>query len=276
MASGVLPLRARPGHAARAIPERGGQALRSHRPARRRNRHVRRGGPPGWRASTTGRCRRAKPSTARSTRSAGSFLQQPPAFSAKKIDGRRSYRLRARVRARRSRSGARTSRPPANRLPEPRSSRSVPRCDRRGECRGRSGSLAVDCSAGFYIRSLAHDLGGRSERARISPALRRTRSGGLDARRGLTLEAAEREPERAVARILPLRAMLPDLPSVVLTAAGTSCAPATARARQPADVAERHGGRVRDRSGCWIESGELVGIAEAGTDARHFCIPQLS
>ena len=44
-------------------------------------------------------------------------------------------------------------------------------------------TLRVDCSAGFYIRSLAHDLGERLGVGGHLVALRRTRSGDFYARR---------------------------------------------------------------------------------------------
>ena len=53
----------------------------------------------GRRRGTTARCRRATRSTPRSTRFRGTFLQQPPAFSAKKIDGHAQLHAGARAAA---------------------------------------------------------------------------------------------------------------------------------------------------------------------------------
>src|SRR5262249_4729107 len=95
----------------------------------------------------------------------GTFLQQPPAFSAKKIDGKRSHKLppsraRGHARLKPSRSSITqkgVAAPPD--LPNPVSVTTyaveVVGVD------GDSVTLRVDCSAGFYIRSLAHDLGDR-------------------------------------------------------------------------------------------------------------------
>jgi tRNA pseudouridine55 synthase len=78
----------------------------------------------------------------------------------------------------------------------------------------------VDCSAGFYIRSLAHDLGERLGVGGHLAALRRTRSGTLTLADAVGLDAVEREPELAAGRVIPLAAMLSELAPVVLTSDG--------------------------------------------------------
>ena len=65
-------------------------------------------------------------------------------------------------------------------------------------------TLRVDCSAGFYVRSLAHDLGDRLGTGAHLAALRRTRSGDFtlaDASRS-TRPSASRE--RGGRRVIPL------------------------------------------------------------------------
>jgi tRNA pseudouridine55 synthase len=157
----------------------------------------------------------------------GTFLQQPPAFSAKKIDGKRSHKL-ARARARDdarlkpSRSGTISTDildppdPPG--LPDPVSVTTyaidVVSTD------GDTVTLRVDCSAGFYIRSLAHDLGERLGVGGHLVALRRTRSGTLTLADAVGLAAIEREPDLAARRVIPLAEMLPGLAPVVLTSDG--------------------------------------------------------
>src|SRR5262245_53837740 len=96
----------------------------------------------------------------------GQFLQQPPAFSAKKIGGRRSYDL-----ARRGPS-----------LPVP--DQSLPRPQPVTVHRlqiltvdGDAVTVSIDCSAGFYVRSLACDLGERLGTGGHLIGLRRTCSG---------------------------------------------------------------------------------------------------
>src|SRR5437868_481732 len=151
----------------------------------------------------------------------GTFLQQPPAFSAKKIGGKRSHELaRARVRAgaaadrrlQSSRSDA------AAALPAP-AAVTAHAIDVVG-VHGETVTLRVDCSAGFYVRSLAHDLGERLGTGAHLVALRRTRAGDWTEDHAIALEAAERAPDDAIAAIVPMSAMLPRLPAFTLTPDG--------------------------------------------------------
>jgi len=80
--------------------------------------------------------------------------------------------------------------------------------------------IRIHCSAGFYVRSLAHDLGQRLGIGAHLAALRRTRSGDCLLADALALEAAEADPEAARAAIVPLDRMLPGVPAVVLTQDG--------------------------------------------------------
>ncbi len=66
-------------------------------------------------------------------------------------------------------------------------------------------TLRVDCSAGFYVRSLAHDLGERLATGAHLAALRRTRSGRLTVGQALDLGTAERDPRRAANAIIRWR-----------------------------------------------------------------------
>jgi tRNA pseudouridine55 synthase len=158
----------------------------------------------------------------------GTFMQQPPAFSAKKIDGQRSYKLARAARATHPAPSHLPRLDPANppdlpdppALPAPTSVTTT-----RVEILGigaDSVTLAVDCSAGFYIRSLAHDLGERLGVGAHLTALRRTRAGDFGLARAITLDAAERDPHAAAAALVPLAGMLNALPSVVLTPEGAS------------------------------------------------------
>ena len=175
----------------------------------------------------------------------GTFLQQPPAFSAKKIDGKRSHAL---ARARRRAAHEPLDRPDSRNPPGPPGLPDLPGppglldlpdlpappgppglpapvrvavhrldvADVSGDC----ATLIVHCSAGFYVRALAHDLGARLGVGGHLVALRRTRAGdfGLDA--ALPLDTAEQQPDRARAAVISLAGMLPRLPVVVLTADG--------------------------------------------------------
>jgi tRNA pseudouridine55 synthase len=159
----------------------------------------------------------------------GTFLQQPPAFSAKKIDGQRSYKLARAARAKGGHAGPplqvadaprtahlATPGPPA--LPAPVSV--TAHAIRILSVDGDHVTLRVDCSAGFYIRSLAHDLGQRLGIGAHLAALRRTRSGGFGLDRAVALDLAERDPGALTSALVPLADMLPSWPSVVLTDEG--------------------------------------------------------
>ena len=173
----------------------------------------------------------------------GTFLQQPPAFSAKKIEGQRSYKLarnarNARPQPSRHASAARDPLDPPGlpdpldlpdpALPPPASVTAhairIVSLDRDHV------TLSVDCSAGFYVRSLAHDLGQRLGLGAHLTALRRTRIGDFGLDGALALDALERDPSTAAKALVPLSGALPYWPSVVLTADGV------VRARHGQDI----------------------------------------
>jgi tRNA pseudouridine55 synthase len=191
----------------------------------------------------------------------GTFEQQPPAFSAKKIAGRRSYET-----ARAARQLASPASPPA--LPDPPGPPALPALpapvsvtvhhlamvDLADDC----ATLTVECSAGFYVRSLAHELGVSLGLGAHLAALRRTASAGLTLADAIPLEAAERSRDAAVAAIVPIERMLQDLPSVVLDRADVE------RITHGQDVAQAG---VRKTGGDSVrlfdQAGQLVGIGEA-------------
>ncbi len=150
----------------------------------------------------------------------GTFLQQPPAFSAKKIAGKRSYTL---ARARRDRAGSGSGLALAGPFGLPArvavTAHTISVVSVEDDCV----RLTVECSPGFYVRTLAHDLGERLGLGAHLAALRRTRSG--DATEALAMRLADVEDgargrERAVARLVPIDAMLPSLPSIGLSEGG--------------------------------------------------------
>ena len=142
----------------------------------------------------------------------GTFEQTPPAFSAKSIDGERSYDL-ARKSARRGGS----SDPPARRP------KAVPVTVKRLQLLSFDGDTArfeMDVAAGFYVRSLAHDLGAALDCGAVLSALRRTRSGEFGLDRAVPLADVLQHPrESLAARQVPFRDLLPELPSVRLRSA---------------------------------------------------------
>jgi tRNA pseudouridine55 synthase len=149
----------------------------------------------------------------------GTFMQQPPAFSAKKIGGKRSHRL-ARARARDA-ADARLA--PSSSGSEPVLPAAATVTTYRLEIVSSEAdcvTLRVDCSAGFYVRALAHDLGERLGIGGHLVSLRRTRAGDFTLDRALPLETAERDHAQAAAAVVPLADMLPQLPAFTLTADG--------------------------------------------------------
>ena len=129
----------------------------------------------------------------------GTFPQQPPAFSAKKIGGRRSYKI-ARAASRAARSGGDGQ--PDGPLPS-----AVEVTAHQIDVRSIDGSvvaLRLICSAGFYVRALAHDLGERLGTGGHLIALRRTASGEFTLLQAVTLDLVERDPRAALASVIPL------------------------------------------------------------------------
>jgi tRNA pseudouridine55 synthase len=130
----------------------------------------------------------------------GEILQRPPAYSAKRVGGRRLYDL--------ARRGVEVERAPSR--------VSVYALDVL-EVSGDTVEMEVHCSPGTYVRALARDLGERLGVGGHLAALRRTRSGGF----GLD-EAVRWEPsaEEAARRLLPLSDVLTELPAVAVGAEG--------------------------------------------------------
>ncbi len=201
-------------------------------------------------------------------RSRGTFLQQPPAFSAKKIAGRRSYALARKARAHAGavveETGAPTDPDAVAPLPDPVevTAYAIDLLDVTGALV----HVSVRCSAGFYIRSLAVDLGAALGTGAHLAALRRTEAAGVGLDRAVPLDQIE--AGAGAAALLPLDQMLSDLPAVALTAGGVArvrfgqnLGPADASAGFAAAVAAGAAGRpaiVRLLG----PSGQLVAMAE--------------
>jgi tRNA pseudouridine55 synthase len=137
----------------------------------------------------------------------GTYLQRPPAFSAKKVDGDRAYDL-----ARRN--------APLRLEPVEVTASTLEMV----EWRGSRLKVRLVCSAGYYVRSLAEALGERLGTGAHLARLVRTRSGDFALRDAVGLDVLDRRPEEAAARVIPISALLPALPAVTLTPEGAALA----------------------------------------------------
>jgi tRNA pseudouridine55 synthase len=187
----------------------------------------------------------------------GTFAQQPPAFSAKRIGGRRSYDL-----ARRSRSSGGDGPVAVQPAPVTVTAHRIDLVSYEGD----TVTVSLDCSAGFYVRSLASDLGRLLGIGAHLGTLRRTRSGAFTVDQALPLTEAEQKPERAVSSIIPMAAMLPEWSSVILNSDGVRRA-TTGRDIGPADIQASSEAAYRWDPGCALVrlvdgGGELVGVGE--------------
>ena len=146
------------------------------------------------------------------TRFRGTFDQTPPVFSAKNIDGERSYDLARKAARAEARSGnAGTELPRAKPVSVTVKRLEVLAFD------GETTRLDMQVSAGFYVRALAHDLGAALGCGGVLVGLRRTRSGEFGLDRAVPLADVLQSSREALAeRIVPFRELLPDLPSVTL------------------------------------------------------------
>jgi tRNA pseudouridine55 synthase len=129
--------------------------------------------------------------------------------------------------------------------------------------------IQISCSSGFYVRSLAHDLGQRLGCGAYLEALRRTRAGDFSLTDAVGLEVLYGDNPDALERMIPMGRLLTDLPSVVLLAPGVRRA-GHGNALSREDFAEE-GVQVESgvepvearRFRLLDESGALLGIAEA-------------
>jgi tRNA pseudouridine55 synthase len=178
----------------------------------------------------------------------GTSLQEPPAYSAKKIDGDRAYDL-----ARRN--------APVRLEPVMVTAFALDVLEWHGSVL----RVRLVCSAGYYVRSLAHAIGERLGTGAHLAALVRTRSGDFGLSQAVGLDVLDRRPDEAASRVTPLSELLPALPAVTLTAEGASLAArggfiGPAHVHGPAGLARVwREGRVR----LLHPDGRLVAIAEA-------------
>ena len=133
----------------------------------------------------------------------GEILQVPPAVSAKRVGGRRAYDL--------ARADVAVTLEP---VPVTVHSLRVHSCD------GPEARLEVTCSAGFYVRSLAHDLGQALGTGAHLVSLRRTRSGHFTLDGAVGAEVLATDPQAVRGALTPMADLLADLPPVVVSQEG--------------------------------------------------------
>ena len=180
----------------------------------------------------------------------GSYPQRPPRFSAKKIDGVRAYDLARR-------------RQPIEPTPTQVTVESLTVLSVDGprvRCR-------VACSSGFYVRSLAHDLGAVLGCGGCLESLRRERHGPFSLRHAVPLAQVVETPASVATRLVPMGTLLPAIPAVVVSDHGAR----RAAHGSPLRVGDMAGGTplVPPKTGrvrVIDEHGRLLAVADRHSD----------
>jgi tRNA pseudouridine55 synthase len=187
----------------------------------------------------------------------GTFPQLPPAFSAKKVAGVRAYKKARRNEAVELKPvevtvrelellepGTPDLRPPTSDLLR----------------------LRIVCSSGFYVRSLAHDIGQLLGCGAHLEALRRTAAGRFRLTDALTLDAIEAAGPAIEARLIGLNTLLADMPALTLTDEGVRRA-GNGNTLAPAHLASPlNGGSGEGKVRLLDPSGRLLSVAERRAD----------
>lgn len=128
----------------------------------------------------------------------GPIQQTPPPISAKKIGGTPAYRL--------ARKNIAVELKPID---------VTIHSLELVECGGSEARMIVHCSAGTYLRALAHDLGALLGCGAFLKMLKRTRSGEFAIEQARTLEQLEElaREERLIEAFIPAADLLPEFPS---------------------------------------------------------------
>lgn len=209
----------------------------------------------------------------------GTFPQLPPPFSAKKVEGVRAYKkarnnepvelkpVEVTVRELEMLPGSTVVAPRPSHLAPP----SSPLAPRTSQLAPRATDptllrLRIVCSSGFYVRSLAHDIGQRLGCGAHLEALRRTRAGQFTIADALSLDALEAAGDTLERRLLDANALLAGMAAVTPTEEGhrrawngNTLAPGHLRA----PAAERP---VTAKVRILSPSGEVMAVAEQGPD----------
>jgi tRNA pseudouridine55 synthase len=133
--------------------------------------------------------------------SVGRFAQMPPPYSAKKIHGRPAHEL------------ARKKKPVELKAAD------IEVYDFHvNEVFGSTAKVSIECSAGTYVRSLAHDMGAALGCGAHLAEITRTAVGEFTLDQAASLEDLESAAKEGnLARyVIPLERLLPELPSVTI------------------------------------------------------------
>jgi tRNA pseudouridine55 synthase len=191
----------------------------------------------------------------------GTFPQLPPPFSAKKVDGVRAYKKARKNEPVELKPVEVTVRELEIVADEPRASRLAPRASDPALLR-----LRIVCTAGFYVRSLAHDIGQLLGCGAHLEALRRTRAGQFRIADALTPDAVQAAGPAIEARLVSLNTLLGDMPAVTLTEEGTRRA-GNGNTLAPAHLTTPMAGEGPNRRIRVLDaSGGLLAVAETRAD----------
>ena len=183
----------------------------------------------------------------------GRYLQTPPPVSAKRVGGRRAYDLAREDRA------------------VPLEPVAVEVFDLRLlDVSGDTATLTVTCSAGFYVRALAHALGEYQGTGAHLAALRRERAGDFQLADAIPLDRLAETPASAAQSVVPMASLLPGLAAATLTESGCL----RLKHGQPVrgeDLASGGAGwpQFTDRVRLLDRDGTLLGLAVKGPAALH-------
>lgn len=174
----------------------------------------------------------------------GTIRHVPPPISAKKVHGTAAYRL--------ARQNI-----PVELEPVEVTIRSLELVS----CQGSEARLLVHCSAGTYLRTIAHDLGMRLGYGGFLKALVRTRSGDFTLEQSRAIEelAALAGENRLGEALIPGRELLPEFPSEVVD----NVTAGQIRHGRDFRVSPFRGRRGERYVKAVTQSGELIAIGEA-------------
>ncbi|MBI3178641.1 MAG: tRNA pseudouridine(55) synthase TruB [Deltaproteobacteria bacterium] len=177
----------------------------------------------------------------------GDITQIPPMYSAKKVQGKRLYEL--------ARQGVEVEREPKH---------VKVHWIKLLALQGPDLTVEVRCSAGTYMRALAHDVGEALGCGGHLKELRRLAAGAFTLDDAVMLDALERDPALAVQKVLPIARGLSEVPRIKvpmhvarMVVAGHQLSVADLRTLDTPTFV------TYDVVTLWLDSGELLAVARA-------------